>query len=150
MRKINGEKEFITKGAKLDTVFDFKASEFTSRENVIEAMQTPELNQYINEEKEKGSYRIAYYEVEKHGRSSFPFATFVLTLIGATVASRKVRGGIGWQLGLGLTLSFSYILFMQISNTFATNGGMPALLAVWIPNVIFSVIALVMLRGALK
>ena len=150
IRKIDGMHETFSKGERLDTVLGFPPEEFTSRENKIEAMQTPELSAYITSEKQKGSYLIPYFEVEKYRRSAFPFATFVLTLIGATVASRKVRGGIGWQLGMGLMLSFSYILFMQVSTTFATNGGMPALIAVWIPNIIFSVVALVMLRSALK
>lgn len=150
IRTLDGMKEKVTTGAKLDTALNFFPTEFGTRENIVEAMQTPELNEFIASEKQKGSYKIPYYEVEKHRRSSFPFATFVLTLIGAIVASRKVRGGIGWHIGMGLGLSFTYILFMQVSTTFATNGGMPALIAVWIPNIIFSVIALVMLRGALK
>jgi lipopolysaccharide export system permease protein len=113
-------------------------------------MQTPELNRFIADEKEKGSSLIPFYEVEKYRRTGFPFATFVLTLIGASVASRKVRGGIGWHIGLGLLISFSYILFMQVSTTFATNEGLPAAVAVWIPNVIFSILALFMLREATK
>jgi lipopolysaccharide export system permease protein len=61
-----------------------------------------------------------------------------------------VRGGIGWHIGLGLLISFSYILFMQVSSTFATNGSLPAWIAVWIPNLIFVVLALFMLRAAPK
>ncbi len=148
MREVDGMKEKIRQGAALDTALGFNLAEFVSRENKVEAMQTPELSNYISSEKEKGSYMIPFYEVEKYKRSAFPFATFVLTLIGATVASRKVRGGIGWQLGLGLLISFSYILFMQVSTTFATNGGMPALLAVWIPNIIFTILAFLLLRIA--
>ena len=149
-RKIDGMNEKIRTGALMDTSIAITPAEFKHRENRTEAMQTPELTDFIAEEKQKGSYLIPHYEVEKYRRSSFPFATFVLTLIGATVASRKVRGGIGWQLGLGLMISFSYILFMQVSTTFATNGGMPAIIAVWIPNVIFAVLALFMLRFAPK
>ncbi len=150
VRTINGMQENISMGAQLDTSLNFLPEEFSTRENKVEAMQTPELSRYIAAEKQKGSSLIPYYEVEEYRRSAFPFATFVLTLIGATVASRRVRGGIGWQLGLGLMISFSYILFMQVSTTFATNGGMPALIAVWIPNIIFTVLALFMLRTAPK
>jgi len=150
VRKIEGMTEVMTSGAKLDTVFNFQPAEFGKRENRTEAMQTPELSRYIADEKERGSYLIPFFEVEKYRRTAFPFATFVLTLIGASVASRKVRGGIGWHIGLGLLISFSYILFMQVSTTFATYGSLPASIAVWIPNVIFSVLALFMLRTAPK
>jgi lipopolysaccharide export system permease protein len=150
IRKIEGMHEVILSGSQLDTTFNFQPAEFSKRENLTEAMQTPELNRFIADEKEKGSSLIPFYEVEKYRRTGFPFATFVLTLIGASVASRKVRGGIGWHIGLGLLISFSYILFMQVSTTFATNGGLPAAVAVWIPNVIFSILALFMLREATK
>ncbi|MBI4930140.1 MAG: LptF/LptG family permease [Bacteroidetes bacterium] len=150
VRQISGMDEVITRGAKLDTVFDFLPTDFGKRENRIEAMQTPELSAFIDEEQKKGSSLIPFYEVEKHRRSSYPFATFVLTLIGASVASRKVRGGIGWHIGLGLMLAFTYILFMQVSTTFATNGGYPALIAVWIPNVIYVFLAFYMLSKAPK
>ena len=150
IRKVNGVNEQIFKGAVLDTMLEFKASEFGVRENKIESMQTPELNKFIADETLKGSSSIPYYEVEKYGRTAFPFATFVLTLIGVSVASRRVRGGIGWHIGLGLTISFAYILFMQVSTTFATNGSLPAFAAVWTPNLIFTVLALFMLRSAPK
>lgn len=150
VRRINGMDELIFTGTHLDTALDFKPDEFSRRENRVEAMQTPELSAFIDEEQKKGSYLIPYYEVEKHRRSSYPFATFVLTLIGASVASRKVRGGIGWHIGLGLLIAFSYILFMQISTTFATNGSLPAPIAVWIPNMIYIFLALGMLRTAPK
>ena len=150
IRKINGMNEVVSSGAKLDTALNFLPTEFGTRETKVESMQMAELNQYIEDEKLKGSSLIPFYEVEKYKRTSFPFATFVLTLIGASVASRRVRGGIGWHIGLGLLISFSYILFMQVSSTFATNGSLPALIAVWIPNVIFVFLALFMLKSAPK
>ncbi len=149
-REVAGMNEKIASGPKLDTVFDFSTSDFGKRENKVEAMQTPVLSEFIDGEKKKGSYRIPYYEVEKYRRTAFPFATFVLTLIGASVASRKVRGGIGWHIGLGLMIAFSYILFMQVSTTFATNGSVPASIAVWIPNILYVFLALFMLRTAPK
>ncbi len=150
MRKITGMKEEIFMGAKLDTSLDFQPSEFGVRQTKVESMQTPELNAYIEEEKLKGSSLIPFYQAEKHMRSAFPFATFILTLIGVSVASRRVRGGIGWHIGVGLLISFSYILFMQVSTTFATNGGWPASVAVWTPNVLFTILALFMLRSTPK
>jgi len=150
IREINGMKETIRSGGQMDTSINFHPSELGKRENKVETMQTPELVKYIAAEKEKGSYFIPYYEVEKEKRTAFPFATFVLTFIGASVASRKVRGGIGWHIGLGLLISFTYILFMQVSTTFATNGIAPAYIAVWMPNIIFAALALFMLKNAPK
>ena len=88
--------------------------------------------------------------IEKYRRTSIPYATFVLTIIGVSMSSKKVRGGIGVQLGFGILLSFTYIMFMQISQTFATNGSLPPLLAVWLPNLLYTVIALYLLRKAMK
>jgi lipopolysaccharide export system permease protein len=149
-RSISGLKEHIKTGSRLDTSLLFQPAEFGTRETVVESMQTPDLNRYIEQEKLKGSSMVAFYEVEAYGRTAFPFATFVLTLIGVSVASRRVRGGIGWHIGVGLLISFSYILFMQISSTFATNGSVPAFVAVWIPNLIFAILAFFMLQTAPK
>jgi lipopolysaccharide export system permease protein len=150
IRKIDGLKETIQQGASFDTTFSFLPDEFSKRENSMEAMQTPELKDYIENQKMQGSSRIPFYEVELYRRTAFPFATFVLTIIGASVASRRVRGGIGWHIGLGLMMAFSYILFMQVCTVFATNGVAPAIIAVWVPNIIFTFIALAMLRNAPK
>ncbi len=150
IRKLDGMKEITRTGEKLDTIFGFTPSEFGRRESRIEGLPTPQLIDYISDQKKKGSYMTPFFEVELHRRSAYPFATFVLSIIGVTVASRKVRGGIGWHIGMGLTISFSYILFMQVSSTFATNGNVPAWIAVWVPNVLFGILALFMLRTAPK
>lgn len=145
-RTIDGLKEHIKTGARLDTSFTFKPSDFNMRITAIESMNYTELNDFIDQEKLHGSENIKFYEVEKYRRLVFPFATFILTLIGVSLASRKVRGGIGAQLGLGIGISFVFIMFMQISTTFATNGNVPASIAVWIPNVIFGLLSLYLLR----
>ena len=118
--------------------------------NIIEAMDNPTLNNFIEEEKIQGATNIDVYLVEKYRRYAVPFSTFILTLIGVSLSSRKSRGGTGAQLGLGITLSFTYILFMQVFNTFATSGAITPLIAVWIPNLLFSIIALYLLRVAPK
>jgi lipopolysaccharide export system permease protein len=94
----------------------------------------------------QGETNLTVYLIERYKRSAFPFATFILTLIGVTVSSKKVRGGIGAQLGAGLGISFAYILFMQFSSQFAIGGSLPPLLAVWLPNIIFAVIAVVLYK----
>jgi lipopolysaccharide export system permease protein len=146
----NSGHETIEHGEKLDTTLNLHPSDFKRRSNFIEGMDTPDLNRFIAEEKMQGVANVNTYLVEKYKRSSIPFATFILTLIGVSLSSRKVRGGIGIQLGAGIGLSFSYILFMQVCNTFAINDVMPPLIAVWMPNILYSGIAALLLRNAPK
>lgn len=149
-RHIDGLNETITKGIRKDTVIDLHPSEFKRRTSFITTMDMFALNDFIEEAKFKGSKQVVNYEVEKHQRGAYPFATFVLTLIGVSISSRKVRGGIGMHIGIGLVISFSYIMFMQISSTFAINSGVPVIIAMWIPNILYSVLALYLLKKAPK
>jgi len=150
IRHINGMHEDVQSGRQLDTALSMLPSNFKRRMNIVDAMDTPALNKFIREEEMEGSASVSAYLVEKYRRISIPVATFILTLIGVSLSSRKVRGGIGVQLGFGIGLSFTYILFMQVSNTFAVNEIMPAFIAVWLPNIIFSIIAVGLLRNAPK
>jgi lipopolysaccharide export system permease protein len=145
-RKVEGLKEVIRSGVVMDTVLGFTPEEFKQRVNNIETMNNTELNRFIEDERLRGSEDLNFYYIEKYRRSAFPFATFILTLIGVSLASRKIRGGIGLQIGVGLALSFTYILFMQVSTTFATKGGFSPLLAVWIPNAVFAAISAFLLK----
>lgn len=146
IRTIDSLHEEIKSGYRMDTVLKFHPSEFSRRINYIETMDYAQLNEFIRTEKMRGSEEVVFYLIEKYRRVSFPFATFILTLIGVSLSSKKIRGGIGGQIGAGILLSFTYIMFMQISTTFATNGNVPALMAVWIPNIVFAVVALLLLR----
>ena len=134
-------KEHIRSGRQLDTVLDFNADEIVPRLYTTEMMTTPELKEFIAKEKIRGSENLNYYLMEEYKRTSWPVATYVLTLIGVSISSRKSRGGLGLNIALGLVVCVSYIFFMQISTTFATVGSLSPLLAVWIPNIIFSIIA---------
>ena len=106
----------------------------------------PELSDYIDKQKNRGSANVSLFEVEYHKRIASAFAAFILTLIGVTMSCEKRKGGMGLSLGIGLALSFAYILFQTISSTFATNAGWPPMLAVWIPNIIFAGVAFVLYR----
>ena len=150
IREIEGMQESIRKGMRFDTTFSFTPEEFSRRENNIIAMDNQELNAFIAEKKMRGAEGLQFDLVEKHRRIAYPFATFILTLIGVALSSRKVRGGIGIQIGAGILLSFTYIMFMQVSTTFATNGDFPAVIAVWIPNLMYAVIAAYLLKNAPK
>ncbi|KAA3649886.1 MAG: YjgP/YjgQ family permease [Bacteroidetes bacterium] len=149
-REIHGTKEIIRKGLYKDTVLNMKPEEFSRRDTDVEMLDYFELNREIEAEKFKGTKMVVFYEIEKYRRFAFPFAAIILTLIGVAIASRKVRGGIGMHLGVGLLISFSFILFMKISQTFATNGGLHPMLAMWIPNIIYGFLALYLLQKAPK
>jgi lipopolysaccharide export system permease protein len=150
IRQINGQSETYTTGFSKDTTFGFLPSEFATRENNIITFDNEELDAFIADKKMRGAEGIQFDLVERYRRSSFPFATFILTLIGVSLSSRKARGGIGIQLGAGILLSFTYIMFMQVTTTFATNGNLSAQVAVWIPNLVFAVVALLLYRSAPK
>ncbi|MBN1598002.1 MAG: LptF/LptG family permease [Bacteroidales bacterium] len=146
---ING-KQIITSGSIIDTALNIDPSEFRMRDNVVEAMTLDELKEFIDNQKMQGSSNVSALQVERHRRFSFPFSTFILTLIGVSVSSRKVRGGIGMHIGIGLLVSFSYILFMQFSAQYAISGALPAIIAMWIPNFLFAFIAYFLYRLAPK
>lgn len=140
----------ITKGTKIDTLLNLKPSDFKVERNYFETMNNPELNNYINEQRARGVGNIEEFIIEKYKRIASPFSAFILTLIGVSLASRKTRGGMGLHIGTGIGLSFTYILFMTVSTTFAISGSMNTLLAVWLPNIIFAVIALYLYYKAPK
>ena len=140
-RTIANMNEIINKGQKLDTTLNFLPKDFERKLGNIEAMNFEELNNFIEQEKMRGAGNIELYEIEKYRRIAFPFSTFILTLIAVSLASQKVRGGTGLHIGLGLLISFSYILFMQISTTFAAGGIIAPYIAVWIPNILYSFLA---------
>lgn len=149
-RQIFDDKENITRGSSVDTVLNITPEEFTRRDEEVESLDYFELNDYIAEQEMRGTSKVVIYLVEKHKRMAFPFSTFILTLIGVSVASRKVKGGIGLHIGIGLAISFSYILFMQVSSTFAVNGNMNPMIALWIPNIIFLILGVILYRTTPK
>ncbi|MBW7868536.1 MAG: LptF/LptG family permease [Brumimicrobium sp.] len=137
-------------GQELDTVFPFKLNDMAQRESVAMTMGYKELKEFIRKEKLKGSAEIPFYEIELYQRTSFPFATYVLTLIGMAVSSKKSRGGIGANIAVGLFLAFTFIFAMKVFTVAAENVGFPAFIAVWIPNIIFGILGLFLYRLAPK
>lgn len=120
---------------------DFTPNDLWRYESKLEVMNYFEIKEYIKKERQKGGSKIEYFEVEHYRRTAFPFATFVLTIMGVSVSSRKLRGGVGLSIALGLFLSAVYIMLMYVFTILATTGFANTLLAVWIPNIIFSGIA---------
>lgn len=134
----------------LDTVFNFTISEMTHRESVAATMSFNELKTFIQREKTKGSSMVPMYEIELHQRTSYPFAAYILTLIGVSVASTKRRGGVGVNIAIGLGIVFIYIFAMKMLTVATLNLGFPSLLSVWIPNVFFALTGIVLFRMSQK
>ena len=152
IRTYNGEgkEEGIKTGAEMDTLINLKPADFGQRLNIASSMSWSELNTYIKKIKLRGSDKAVFYEIEKHQRTSYPMATYILTLIGVSIASRKSRGGTGLHLAMGVLLVMTYIFFMKVATVAATNAGLNAFIAVWIPNVIFGIIAIYLYLRAQK
>ena len=149
-RRIFDTTESCRRGATLDTIIPFTPKDFIEDIEEVKIMNYFTLERHIESKTLRGDPDVIKYKVKKYERIASPFATLILTVIGVAVSSRKVRGGIGFHLGFGLALTFLYILFMQIFTVFATFGDLPPLPAVWIPNVIFGIIALILMRLAPK
>ena len=150
IRKYQEKNDEIIKGSIIDTVINLSPSDLAKNRSLVETMGMKKLNQYIKQEEIKGTAQIVYHKIEKHKRIANPFSTIILTVIAVAIGSKKIRGGAGIQLSLGLLMSFAYILFMQISTTFATNSNLLPIIAVWIPNLIFTVIAFVLVRFSMR
>ncbi len=150
IRHIDGLTERLEHGVKMDTMLNFTPGDIERRDNLKEAMTTPEMKIFIEREKQRGSEYYDKFEVEVHRRSAEPFTIFILTLIGLSVASRKVRGGMGLHLALGAGLGGMYIFLSKFSTTFSTNAGLPPAIGVWIPNLIFIAVTLWLIWRAQK
>jgi lipopolysaccharide export system permease protein len=141
IREFRNGQELLSGGKTLDTTMAFGPDEFEHKDYNIAMMDTPELIEFIEDEKLRGSELISLYEVEKNQRTAMPIATYILVLIGVSFASRKVRGGIGLHLAISVAISFIYIFAMQVTKVYATKAGLNPLIAVWIPNVFFGILA---------
>ena len=150
IRQLRGMHEQITSGLELDTIIAVEPQDLLYTRNQQETMTPPEISEYIDKQRLRGSANVSTFEVEYHQRFASAFAALILTVIGVSLSSEKRKGGMGLSLGLGLALSFGYILFQTISASFATNGGWPPMLAVWIPNIIFSIVAFILYRRTPK
>ena len=149
IRNMDGASETITQGVQIDTTLNMTPADYQVVENIVETMTLPKLNESLKSLKLRGVSTIEY-EIEKHRRRAGPFSAFILTIIGVALASRKVKGGVGLHLGLGLLLSFSYILFMQVTTVFTTSGMLAPWMAMWIPNIVYGALAFYLYRRAAR
>ena len=142
--------ETFSQHRNLDTLINLEVAELGEINDLIQTMNISELNAFLDQQRAKGSDSINIIEVEKHARFAYPLSTFILTLIGVSLSSRKVRGGTGLHIGIGTGLCFSYILFNRFFEEFAKSGTLPPGLAVWLPNIIYLGIAVYLYRKAPK
>ena len=150
IRDLQGMREVITTGGRIDSVINMEPQDLIVLKGQQQTMTSPELRQYIDRQKQRGFANIQQFEVEYWQRGASSFASFILTAIGLSLSARKRKNGMGISLGAGLVLSFTYIMFQTISSTFALNANMPPILAVWIPNIVFVLIAIYCYRLAPK
>lgn len=132
------------------TYATFSPKDLIQDNQIMTTLTTPVLNQVIAQEKLRGRENLNEYYVERDMRSAQPFAAIILTLIAAGIAGRKIRGGSGIHLALGVVLSAIYVMALQFSKTFSTKAGLNPLLAVWIPNIIFSFLAIYLYRKQVR
>ncbi|MBE6248472.1 MAG: YjgP/YjgQ family permease [Prevotella sp.] len=148
IRTLKGMREQITSGVEIDTLIQMEPMDLVFSRGQQETFTSPELLRYISKQQQRGSSNVVQYEVEYHKRIASSFASFILTIIGVSLSSRKRKGGMGMYLGIGLALSFTYILLQTVCATFAINADTPPMLAAWIPNILYSIIAYFCYRQA--
>ena len=148
VRRLQGMKENITSGAQKDTIITMEPTDLVYSKGQQETFTSPELKEYISKQINRGSGNVVQYQVEYHKRIASSFASFILTIIGVSLSSRKRKGGMGMALGTGLALSFGYIMLQTVSATFAIQANFPPALAAWLPNFIYVFVAYFCYRKA--
>ena len=134
----------------LDTLINLDARELGEMQSLVKTMTIEELNDFLAQQRRKGSSSVYIIEVERHIRFSYPISTFILTLIGVAISSRKVRGGMGVHIGLGIALCFAYILLGRVFEQIAISGSMEPWICVWLPNIVFAIIGIYVYHKAPK
>jgi lipopolysaccharide export system permease protein len=150
VREFNRDGETFEQGKSFDTIYNFTPIDLEKRKNSKEEMNTTELLEYIDLMKARGEEGVEFYYIELYRRTADSAMVLILTLIGATIASRKVRGGMGFHLAMGFALAGLYIVFTQFSKTFSTNGNLPPILGIWIPNIVFAALGVWLFKKAQK
>jgi lipopolysaccharide export system permease protein len=146
LRTFDGEDETIYKGVSVDTTLNMWPKDFESTYKLEQTMTLTQLNDFINEKRDRGADDIETYLIEKYERFSYPFAIIILTVIGVIVSARKARGGVGFQIALGFFLAFVFIIFVITSRSLAQVGDIAPQIAAWIPSIIFTGIGFLLYR----
>ncbi len=143
-RDFEGMREQMTRGVRLDTIIPIQPYELFITAEEAQQMTNTELRDYMEKQAARGAGNIQAFETEYHKRWASPIGAFIMTLLGVTMSSKKVRGGMGKNLGIGIVLTAAYILFSTVSTTFSVNGVMSPFMSAWLPNFIFLAIGIVL------
>lgn len=146
LRTFDGMNETITYGGPVDTIINLKPEEFKSTWKRNETLTLNELNDYIEELKKKGAENIEVYLIEKYERFTYPFAIIILTIIGVIMSAKKASEGVGFRIALGFLVAFVYIIFVVMNRSLAQSGSLHPLLAVWLPNIVFAIVGMVLYK----
>ena len=145
--KTNTEK-IVTRNLTVDSLIIMEPSDFLATNHMEQTMTNSELLDQIEKQRIRGTGQMAKYEIEFHKRFADPFAIFIMAIMGLSLSAKKRKNGLGLAMGIGLGLSALFILFQTMSASFSINAGMPPLLAAWLPNIIFSIIAFILYKNA--
>jgi len=145
-----GLEDRIRSGSQLDTTIALTIEDFYRNKKTVEQLSARDLNELIRVQISRGDKMVMYAQIEKHTRLALPFSAFILTIIGVSLSTKKRRGGMGWNIGIGIALGFSYILFLRFSEMFVITDTLPPVVALWLPNIIFAAIAAIIYKIAPK
>ena len=149
-RKVDSMKEVVSFSAQLNLNLNIKPEELGKDEYLKEKLTTPNLKKFIANEERRGSEGLNTFKVERYRRDASAVSVFILTMIGVSISSRKIRGGSGVHLAIGIIIASVYIMSDRFSSVFSIKGNLSPLLAAWLPNIFFSVIAIWLFRKAIK
>ena len=134
----------------LDTVIALQLKDLFNNEKTVETLSIRNLNELIDRQKMRGDANVLYATIEQQRRLTMPFSAIIMTIIGVSLSARRRRGGIGWNIGIGIGLAFTYIFFLRMSEMFVWTDTLPPGIALWLPNVLFTIIAAVLYKHACK
>ena len=140
----------IRSGKQIDTTIALSSKDFYLTEKTVETLNYKELNNLIDTQRMRGDANVKFALIEKNTRFALPFSAIILTIMGVALSSKKRRGGIGWNIGIGIALAFTYILFLRFSQMFVHTDTLPPVIALWLPNLVFTIIAGFLYRIAPK
>ena len=152
IRTFNGldESLVVGQGQQMDTTFNLTPGDFVDYKEQHSMMTTAELRAYINKQRNRGVGNTAKYEAEYHRRTAEPVTVILLTIIGVSIAARKVRGGMGFHLAAGILIGAVFLILSRFSAVFAAGQALPILLSVWLPNILFGGVAFWLISNAQK
>ncbi|MEO1253539.1 MAG: LptF/LptG family permease, partial [Bacteroidota bacterium] len=145
-RQVFNHNELITEGRELDTLLNLSPKDFGNKDRMWETMTMGELNDYIQLQKSRGAEDVHIFQVEEYIRYMSPFAVFILMAIGVIVAARKSRQGTGFQIALGFVIAFAFIITFVLARAIAEAQSMNTILAIWMPNILFAGVAVMLYK----